>query len=523
MFLSIMGLGLDMAFRMSREDNVKFYIHEKDSKDIGDGIVDKVASWEPYVKWADVIVIDDCDFGKVGDDLRRRGKKVFGGSVWGDRLENDRVFGMDMAERCGLSVPWYQEFNSLQNAISFIEKDPQPWVLKPCGSQEDRTLCYVGKEKDGSDVINFLKNFKPSGKPDFILQEKIEGTEVGVSGYFDGTRFSKMKNINFEHKKMLDGDLGPNTGETGTLLFHRDNEPIFRYTVDRIAGMLKKNNYRGWIDIESIADSEGVWFLEFTARWGYPQMFIVDPVMQDSWGKVISDVASGTLENWPVSEEFSTGVLVFGEGYPYYEAYPKRGKGREIKGITEDNIDNVHFGEVKVEKDRLICTGGEGWNLVVTGKDNIIEKSIKQCYDNIRGIDIPSMGYRTDIGAKCPEKIEKLTQMGYLGAQQGLIDNFIPWIGFDLDKTLAMHQEGQAGIGKPIPDRVARLKRYVDAGTKVKIFTARAAIPSDIPVVKEWMRKNGLPALEVTNEKDPGLIKIIDDKAEYVTPNAKAA
>jgi len=519
LFISMHGLSLDIAFRMSAEDEIKFYIQSKETKDVGDGIVNKVSSWEPHVQWADVIVIDDCDFGKIADDLRRRGKKVFGGSVWGDRLENDRMFGMTQAELCGLDIPHYEHFNSLEKAISFIEKNPMAWVLKPCGSQEDRTLSFVGKEEDGRDTIDFLKEFKSQGALDFILQEKVPGVEVGVSGYFDGNHFAPMKNINFEHKKLLNNDLGPNTGETGTLLFHKENEPIFEKTLYLIEGMLKKNNYKGWIDIEIIADTEGAWFIEFTARWGYPQMLIVDPLMKESWGKVISDVASGTLQNWAVSEKFSTGVLLFSEGFPYFESFPKRGKGRKIEGVTEDNIDNVHFGGVKIEKDKLVATGEEGWSLIITGTDNVIENSIKKCYDNIRGIEIPSMGYRTDIGSKCPEKIEKLTKMGYLGQEQGLINNFIPWIGFDLDKTLAYHQDGQAGIGKPIPERVARLKQYVNHGTKVKILTARAKMPSQVPVIKEWLRKNGLPDLEVTNEKDPGMIKLIDDKAEYATPN----
>ncbi len=94
-----------------------------------------------------------------------------------------------------------------------------------------------------------------------------------------------------------------------------------------------------------------------------------------------------------------------------------------------------------------------------------------------------------------------------------------PWIGVDLDGTLARY-EGWRGfdkIGKPVPLMLARVKHWIKHGYTVKIFTARASSPEEgIPPVKRWLEENGLPDLEVTNQKDFGMIELWDDRAVQV-------
>lgn len=95
------------------------------------------------------------------------------------------------------------------------------------------------------------------------------------------------------------------------------------------------------------------------------------------------------------------------------------------------------------------------------------------------------------------------------------------WIGVDLDGTLA-HDTGWHGpeqIGPPIPEMLERVRNWLREGQRVKIFTARATIPQQIPPIREWLRKNGLPELEVTNVKDFAMIECWDDRAVEVVTN----
>jgi len=95
------------------------------------------------------------------------------------------------------------------------------------------------------------------------------------------------------------------------------------------------------------------------------------------------------------------------------------------------------------------------------------------------------------------------------------------WIGVDLDGTLATYNgwQGMDHIGLPIPLMMDRVKNWIKEGITVKIFTARACIPEQIPYIKRWLVDNGLPALEITNSKDFGMIELWDDRVITVEMN----
>jgi hypothetical protein len=95
------------------------------------------------------------------------------------------------------------------------------------------------------------------------------------------------------------------------------------------------------------------------------------------------------------------------------------------------------------------------------------------------------------------------------------------WIGMDLDGTLASSEAmaTMSTIGPPIPEMMTLLKQLILEGIRVKIFTARAAIPGQIPLIHAWLKENGLPSLEITNVKDFDMIRFYDDRAVQVIPN----
>lgn len=96
------------------------------------------------------------------------------------------------------------------------------------------------------------------------------------------------------------------------------------------------------------------------------------------------------------------------------------------------------------------------------------------------------------------------------------------WIGVDLDGTLALYSgwRGLDHIGKPVPVMLARVRHWLDEGYTVKIFTARASLgDAGIVPVKKWLAENGLPELEVTNQKDFAMVELWDDRAVQVVAN----
>lgn len=100
----------------------------------------------------------------------------------------------------------------------------------------------------------------------------------------------------------------------------------------------------------------------------------------------------------------------------------------------------------------------------------------------------------------------------------------LPWIGVDLDGTLAEYHGWDDEIGKPVPRMMERIYKWLHMpGLQVKIFTARADRPTEIVKVKEWLIANGLPNLEVTNRKDMFMIELWDDRCVQVIPNTGIA
>lgn len=210
----------DLAWQLKKEDNnVVLYIEDKDNKDVGDGFVDKTDDWVSLVDWADVIIFDDNGFGQLADKLRKEGKHVVGGSVYTDKLESDREFGQEEMKECGMIILPHWDFTDFDDAITFIKENPGRYVIKPNGkAQNEKELSFIGQEEDGKDVVQVLEHYKKNWSKkikSFQVQKFASGVEVAVGTFFNGKDFIYPINVNFEHKRMFPGEIGPSTGEMG--------------------------------------------------------------------------------------------------------------------------------------------------------------------------------------------------------------------------------------------------------------------------------------------------------------------
>jgi phosphoribosylamine-glycine ligase len=147
------------------------------------------------------------------------GKRVIGGSSYTDKLENEREFGQQELAKAGVSVLPNWNFSDFDEAIKFVQANPQRYVIKPSGkAQNEKELLFVGQEEDGNDVIDVLAHYKKNWSNKiriFQIQKYASGVEVGVGAFFNGKDFVNPININFEHKRLFPGEIGPSTGEMG--------------------------------------------------------------------------------------------------------------------------------------------------------------------------------------------------------------------------------------------------------------------------------------------------------------------
>jgi len=421
LFISTEGLHVDLAWRVLREGHeVRYHTQSAADADIGDGFIPKIDDWASHADWADVIVFDDVfGQGEMAQALRAQGKAVIGGTPYTDRLEDDRSFGQDELKKAGVNILPYREFDNFDDAIAHVRANPRRYVIKPSGeAQNIKRLLFVGMEEDGSDVARVLEAYKRVWSDTikiFQLQNKVTGVEVAVGGFFNGREFMEPVNINFEHKKLLPGNVGPATGEMGTSMFWSAPNKLFRETLAKLAPRLAEEGYVGYIDLNCIVNGQGIYPLEFTARFGYPTI----QIQSDGLGLPLADflhqMATGGAKEFKARKGFQVGVRLVVPPYPFKdrETFESYSKGAAIV-FKRPMTEGVHIHDVKRVNDEWLVTGAAGLALVVTGAGATMREAQKQAYARIQNILIPNMYFRDDIGDRWAEDSDRLHTWGYL-------------------------------------------------------------------------------------------------------------
>jgi len=422
LFVSKDSLSGDLALKLINEGHaVKFYFKDPKSRDAYKGFFEKVKNWRHHISWADIIIFDDANYGESAGRLRKAGKRVIGGSRYTDKLETDREFGQEELRKQEINTLAGRDFNDYKAAIRFIKRNPKRYVFKPSGKEQsyNKRLVIISEEDDGSDLLEFLQqNRKTLQKkvPNFLIQEFAAGIEIAVGAFFNGEKFIRPINVNFEHKRIFTGNLGPMTGEAGTLMFWENSNRIFESTLEKMTPALRKAGYIGYIDLNCIVNKKDIYPLEFTSRFGYPTIQIQLEGILDEAGEWLYRLAAGKNFLLSTKEGFQVGVVIFtppafSEGNDLDAADTYRGIGIRFK---RDNREGVHILDVKNDNGIWRLAGISGWNLVVTGSGKDIAEARKIAYRRVRNIQIPHMFYRQDIGLRNIWEVKLLKKWGYL-------------------------------------------------------------------------------------------------------------
>ena len=420
LFVSKWGDSLDVAYGVQQEGHkVLMYIADKRSREIGFGFVKKTNDYKKHIDWADIVVFDYTGFGAESDALRKTGKIVFGGSAYTDELELDRNFGQEELKRHGVKTLPFKEFESFQSAVQYIEKNPDAYVIKPGGeTQELKQLLFVGQEENGDDVIRMLKAYEKSWGNNFgafQLQRKVKGVEVAVGAFFNGDTFLPPYNISFEHKKLFPNELGVSTGEMGTSMFWAEESVLFERTLKKLESSLREHNFRGHIDINSIVNHNGIYPLEFTSRFGYPQVHIQRDGLLTLFSKVLWDTAAGAHVTFSSRIGFQVGAYMVVPPFPYDDPKSFRLFSKDSVVIfKKPNEVGIHPINVKKVSGHWLVTGDRGIVTLVTGQGTTMREAQKNMYNRISNLLINNSYYRNDIGDRWTEDSDKLRSWGYL-------------------------------------------------------------------------------------------------------------
>ena len=249
----------------------------------------------------------------------------------------------------------------------------------------------------------------------FQLQRRVTGVEIAVGAFFNGKQFALPININFEHKKLFPGNIGPSTGEMGTSMYWSGENKIFNATLKKMEPKLREEGYVGYIDINCIVNAQGIYPLEFTARFGYPTISIQQEGIQMPISEFFYGLADGTLTQFKTKSGFQIGVRIIVPPYPFNDHQTFRNMSKDaVIFFKKPNYDGVHIVDVKKINDQWLVAGNTGVILVVCGTGMTLRQAQAQAYSRVSNIMIPSMYYRTDIGDRWYEDSDRLHSWGYL-------------------------------------------------------------------------------------------------------------
>lgn len=422
---------LDWALRCQDAGHtVKWFSDPTDPRGprVGKGLVERVQDFNPWMRWADLVLMTDNSkyVARMDQWRRERGVHIVGPSVEAAKWEIDRKLGMKVLEDHGIPCPPYKEFSDYDAAIAYVKKTDQAFVSKPLGDETDKSLSYVAPSPEA--LVFMLERWKKRGKikSRFLLQEKISGVEFAVGGWFGPHGWNRGWEENFEEKKLMAGGLGPNTGESGTVMRFVRSSKLANKVLKPLTETLHKLNYVGNIDVNTIVDDKGAVFpLEFTMRLGVPAFQIQQLLTDGDPAEWLLDLCKGIDSQPIVYDKTAVGIVMAIPPYPYGRASDAEVVGIPIYGITERNRDSIHPSMVMMGK-TYANEGGkikeaQGWVtagdyvLCATGVDDSVTGARDKALRVLESLkDTPSSPFwRRDIGNRLRGQLDDLQALGF--------------------------------------------------------------------------------------------------------------
>ena len=419
----------DMYFRLACAGHeVRMHVAKATARGVYDGMVDHCDDWRAALPWIraagsdGIIVFESANRGNLQDELRIDGFQVIGGSAYGDRLESDRNFGQAQLAEYGLPIAKSWQFTDFDTAIEFVRTTPARYVFKSNGADSPRTRNYIGSMPDGSDLLALLtayrRQWKQTTPPDFVLMQHVQGIEVGVGAYFNGERFLEPACLDWEHKRLFPGELGELTGEMGTIVTYRGAERIFSQTLAHMRGELRRSGYCGYINLNLMANDEGLWPIEFTSRFGYPGYAICEALHNESWDRIFYKLLRRNDHRIDTRSGYAAGVVLTVPPFPYSYGYDELSRGLPVTfdpSMDDNDFNALHLAEVAMEDGALVTSGAIGYLGVATGVGPTVDDARDRAYALARKVVVPNLRYRNDIGERVVSRdLSALRSLGYL-------------------------------------------------------------------------------------------------------------
>ena len=325
----------------------------------------------------------------VSDVLAKSGIRVVGPSMEHSKIESSKSFARDLLLEYKIpACPKYSVFDSIKGVQEFLNDLGSDFVVKYDGLAGGKGVKVSGDHLHShKEALSYCDQLIQKGGK-FVIEEKLIGQEFSLMSFCDGNCLKHMPAIQ-DHKRALEGDLGPNTGGMGaysdanhSLPFLTKNEIKEAQKINNLTAAALKNKYgygyKGVLYGGFIATSQGVKLIEYNARFGDPEAMNVLSLLESDFIDICIGIADGKLKNIDVNFLRKASVCKYAvpQGYP-----DKPIKGKEIKVENIINVDGLFYASVNIENDKIILAGSRAVAIVavddsISGAEAIAEKEI---------------------------------------------------------------------------------------------------------------------------------------------------
>lgn len=341
----------------------------------------------------------------IVDIFRSKGLAIFGPTKAAARLEGSKVFMKNFLAKYEIPTARYIETDSIEDAFRFCEKLSTPIVVKADGLCGGKGVIIATTHDEAKKAIGDMlsgKSFGEAGKR-VIVEEFLDGYELSMFAICDGEDFILLPAAQ-DHKRLLDGDEGPNTGGMGAYaptplvddeLYAKVKSRIIRPTLDGMKSELSP--FEGVLFIGIMVVNGEPYTLEFNVRFGDPECEILMPLLRSSISEMLFKASTHRLGEIRVelSNRFAVGVVMASQNYPYSSSTPAEIIIDETHHEDVANNSHISFAGVSLEDGILYATGGRV--LVCVGLGDSIKEARDRAYMRCGQVHFAGKKLRMDI------------------------------------------------------------------------------------------------------------------------------
>jgi len=335
----------------------------------------------------------------LADNLRTMGIGVFGPSRAAAQLEGSKGFTKDLCRREKIPTAGYVRVQSRDGALASLEDFPLPVVIKADGLAAGKGVTVAFSRDEAEEAVRGIFAV-PGGSA--VIEEFLEGEEASMFVLTDGTHLMPFGSAQ-DHKRVGDGDTGPNTGGMGAYspapvltpaLEQQAIDEIVRPTVEALARM--GSPYCGVLYAGLMLTKQGPKLIEYNVRFGDPECQVLMMRLEDDLLALMVAAAKGELGNCPAprfADATALSVVMAANGYPGTAE-----TGGAINGIAEAEATGARVFQAgtRMDGDQLVASGGRVLNVTATGTS--VRQAQAAAYRAVEALDFPSGFCRRDIG-----------------------------------------------------------------------------------------------------------------------------